>query len=76
MRVLDARGRTRADGARLLKTLDSELSQAGLDRKDHSKTVRASRVAWDPGGNWLAWVVEGRLFLWNWRNDIFVVRAP
>lgn len=74
--VYDARGIKRAEGARLLKTLDEELARAGRDRKDNSKAIPASRIAWDPGGNWLAWVVDGRLFLWNWRNDILSVRAP
>ncbi len=74
--VFDGQGKIRADGARLLKTLDAELARAGRDRKDSSRSIHASRVAWDPGGNWLAWVVDGRLFLWNWRNDILAVRGP
>jgi WD40 repeat protein len=68
--VFDAAGRRRADGRRLLDALAEERPR--LRAEDPSR-LRVSRLAWSPDGNWLAWVVEGRLALWNWRNDVVVL---
>lgn len=69
--VYDAYGRRRADGASLV---DAVRSAARLEeRRD---PVPVSRLAWSPDGNWIAWVVDGHLALWNWRNDIVRVHSP
>lgn len=73
LRIVDWQGRPKADGAGFLKAIRSAAGPGEADKE----TVSVSRLAWSPDGNWLAWVVEGRLCLWNWRNDeVRVHRAP
>jgi WD40 repeat protein len=66
LKIIDERGRVKADGAKFLKAISENSPPTGGDEQ---RTVQVSRLAWSPDGNWLAWVVEGRLCLWNWRND-------
>lgn len=69
--IVDEKGRKKADGAKFLK----EILESGPKESDRS-SVSVSRLAWSPDGNWLAWVVEGRLCLWNWRNDETRIHVP
>lgn len=71
LRIYDGDGRVRAEARTLLKT----VREAGAKDGD-SETLRVSRLAWSPDGNWLAWIVGGRLCLWNWRNDVVRVHPP
>lgn len=70
--IVDSSGRKKADGSKFLKAITEALAPEGGERR----TVDVSRLAWSPDGNWLAWVVEGRLCLWNWRNDQARIHAP
>lgn len=71
--VYDEAGKLRADGKAFLK----RIAETATDQEKEDKTVHASRLAWSPDGNWIAWVVNGRLCLWNWRNDeVRVHRVP
>jgi WD40 repeat protein len=68
LRLLDSKGRLKASGERFMRKVAEEL-------KDQSGT-RTSNLVWSPDGNWLAWVVGGRLCLWNWRNDVVRILPP
>jgi hypothetical protein len=65
--IYDRDGRRRADAKKFLAA-----ARAGSG----DRSLRVSRLAWSPDGNWLAWIVDGRLCLWNWRNDVVRVHAP
>jgi hypothetical protein len=67
--IYDGEGRLRAKADKFMK--QARLKAPGDDRSE-----RVSRLAWSPDGNWIAWVVDGRLCLWNWRNDVVRVHAP
>lgn len=70
--VYDARGALKADGALFLK----KIEEAASSEEREGKSLHASRLAWSPDGNWIACVINGRLCLWNWRNDEVRVHAP
>lgn len=69
--VYDAQGKLKADGRNFLKAI---FEAAKPEEKDDAD-AQVSRLAWSPDGNWLAWVVNGRLALWNWRNDEIRIHA-
>ena len=70
--VYDAQGTLKADGAVFL----NKILEAAASGEREEKSVHASRLAWSPNGNWIAAVVNGRLCLWNWRNDEVRIHVP
>ncbi len=64
--VYDSRGRLKADGAGFVRFIGEKTDAF---RADPKANPRVSRLAWSPDGTWIAWVVEGRLCLWDWRSD-------
>lgn len=70
--VYDSAGLLKADGSGFLK----KIMAAASDAEKEEKAVHVSRLAWSPDGNWIAWAVNGRLCLWNWRNDEVRIHAP
>ncbi len=68
--IYDGEGRKRADAKKFLGVVRAAAGQDGAE------SLRVSRLAWSPDGNWLAWIVGGRLCLWNWRNDVVRVHEP
>jgi hypothetical protein len=62
--IFDVRGRVKARGVKLAQALGQRAS------------ADASNAAWSPDGNWISFVVGGRLYLWNWRNDVASVVSP
>lgn len=71
LRILDRDGKVVADGGRVVELVRSEIPQAmTAGEKPEAADNRYSGIAWSPNGEWLAWTVNGRLCLWNWRNDV------
>jgi WD40 repeat protein len=64
--IYDAAGKARADGKDFLAAIAAARPDLAGKNPD---TLRVSLLAWSPDGEWLAWVVEGRLCLWNWRAN-------
>ncbi|MBI3552484.1 MAG: hypothetical protein HY077_08190 [Elusimicrobia bacterium] len=60
--VFDSLGKVRARGVRLKAALEREFPG--------QRELHQSNLAWSPDGNWLAAAIDGRLCLWNWRNDV------
>lgn len=67
--IYDAKGKLRTEGRAL-----SAAIEKGVPRR--AKNRRGSRLAWSPDGNWIAWVLDETLLLWNWRNDLVQVFSP
>ncbi len=72
LEITDGLGKVRADGAAFLERIDEVV---GLDHPDKT-SFKVSRLAFSPDGSWLAWVVKGRLCLWDWRNDEVRIHYP
>jgi hypothetical protein len=72
LNVYDSKGELKAEGRGVIKRLEARVSAE--DRQAGS--LRLSRLAWSPDGNWISCVANGRLVLWNWRNDETRIHAP
>jgi WD40 repeat protein len=59
--IVDAKGKIKTHGKHFMDAVSREIPEAAAS---------TSNIAWSPDGNWLAIVINGRLCLWNWRNDV------
>lgn len=70
--ITDGFGKIRAEGADFLRRIEEVTPLTAAE----GSSLKVSRLAFSPDGNWIAWVVRGHLCLWNWRNDVVRIYRP